>query len=54
MNLPLSRLDEQQRGWYLAVESERFGYAADRILFEINRLALVAVSRGRLVPRPWT
>jgi hypothetical protein len=32
MNLLLSRLDEQQRRWYLAVESERFGYGADRIL----------------------
>ena len=36
MNLLLSRLDEQQRRWYLAVESERFGYGADRILFEIT------------------
>jgi hypothetical protein len=36
MNLLLSRLDEQQRRWYLAVESERFGYSADRILFAIT------------------
>ena len=36
MNLLLSRLDEQQRRWYLAVESERLGYGADRILFEIS------------------
>jgi hypothetical protein len=36
MNLLLSRLDEQQRRWYLAVESERLGYGADRILFEIT------------------
>jgi hypothetical protein len=32
MNLLLSRLDEQQRRWYLAVESERMGWGADRQL----------------------
>jgi hypothetical protein len=36
MNLLLSRLDEQQRRWYLAVESQRLGHGADRLLFEIT------------------
>ena|SRR5215471_10681944 len=36
MNLLLSRLDEQQRRWYLAVESERMGWGADRQLMEIT------------------
>ena len=36
MNLLLSRLDEQQRRWYLAVESQRLGRGADRLLFEIQ------------------
>ena len=34
MNLLLSRLDEQQRRWYLAVESQRLGPGADRLLFD--------------------
>ena len=36
MNLLLNRLDEQQRRWYLAVESQRLGHGADRSLFEIT------------------
>ncbi|MBV9577288.1 MAG: hypothetical protein JO057_01725 [Chloroflexi bacterium] len=28
MNLLLSRLDEQQRRWYLSVESERLGWGS--------------------------
>src|SRR6266699_2922286 len=47
MNLLLSRLDEQQRRWYLAVESERFGYGADRILFEITGVDEKTIRRGR-------
>src|SRR6266498_159581 len=46
MNLLLSRLDEQQRRWYLAVESERFGYGADRILFEITGVDEKTIRRG--------
>src|SRR2546426_5724869 len=58
MNLLLSRLDEQQRRWFLAVESERFGYGADRILFEITGVDEKTIRRGRrelaasLVDRP--
>jgi hypothetical protein len=54
----LSRLDEQQRRWYLAVESERFGYGADRILLEITGVDEKTIRRGRrelaasLVDRP--
>src|SRR6266581_2408634 len=56
MNLLLSRLDEQQRRWYLAVESERFGYGADRILFEITGVDEKTIRRGRQEWRPrwWT
>src|SRR6202163_2957037 len=46
MNLLLSRLDEQQRRWYLAVESERVGYGADRILFEITGVDAKTIRRG--------
>jgi hypothetical protein len=58
MNLLLSRLDEQQRRWYLAVESERLGHGADRILFEVTGVDEKTIRRGRvelagdLVDRP--
>ena len=35
INLLLSRLDEQQRRWYLAVASQWLGHGADRLPFEI-------------------
>src|SRR6266700_1123858 len=50
MNLLLSRLDEQQRRWYLAVESERFGYGAG-ILFEITGVDEKTIRRGSPGPR---
>ncbi len=58
MNLLLSRLDEQQRRWFLAVESERIGYGADRVLFEVTGVDEKTIRRGRvelaasLVDRP--
>src|SRR5579859_5727657 len=60
MNLLLSRLDEQQRRWYLAVESERMGWGADRLLMEITGVDEKTIRRGReeltasLVNRPAT
>ena len=47
MNLLLSRLDEQQRRWYLAVESQRLGRGADRLLFEITGVDEKTIRRGR-------
>jgi hypothetical protein len=47
MNLLLSRLNEQQRRWYLAVESERIGHGADRLLFEITGVDEKTIRRGR-------
>src|SRR5438876_9773083 len=47
MNLLLSRLDEQQRRWYLAVESQRLGHGADRLLFEITGVDEKTIRRGR-------
>ena len=47
MNLLLSRLDEQQRRWYLAVESERMGWGADRQLMEITGVDEKTIRRGR-------
>src|SRR5215469_6521020 len=48
MNLLLSRLDEQQRRWYLAVESERMGWGADRQLLEITGVDEKTIRRGRV------
>src|SRR5437016_13547535 len=47
MNVFLSRLDEQQRRWYLAVESQRLGHGADRLLFEITGVDEKTIRRGR-------
>ena len=47
MNLLLSRLDERQRRWYLAVESQRLGSGADRLLFEITGVDEQTIRRGR-------
>src|SRR5713226_9064405 len=58
MNLFLSRLDEGQRRWYLALESQRMGWGADRLLMEITGVDEKTIRRGReelaasLVNRP--
>jgi hypothetical protein len=57
-NLVLSRLDEDQRRWYLALESQRMGWGADRLLMEISGVDEKTIRRGReelaasLVNRP--
>lgn len=47
MNVLLSRLDEAQRRWYLAVEAERLGVGADRLLYEITGVDEKTIRRGR-------
>ena len=47
MNLLLSRLDEQQRRWYVAVESNRVGSGGDRLLAQITGLDKKTIQRGR-------
>ena len=47
MNLLLSRLDEQQRRWYAAVESNRIGAGGDRLLAQITGLDEKTIQRGR-------
>jgi len=47
MNLLLSRLDEQQRRWYVAVESTRLGYGGDRTLSRITGMNVETIRRGR-------
>ncbi len=47
MNLLLSRLDEQQRRWYAAVESNRLGHGGDQLVSQITGLDVQTVRRGR-------
>ena len=47
MNLLLSRLDEQQRRWYVAVESARLGYGGDRALSRVTGMNVETIRRGR-------
>jgi len=47
MNLFISRLDEQQRRWYVALESNQRGAGGDRILSEITGMDEKTIQRGR-------
>ena len=47
MNLFLSRLDEQQRRWYVALESKRLGHGGDRRMSEITGMNVETIRRGR-------
>lgn len=47
INLFLSRLDEQQRRWYIALESKRIGYGGDRLLSQITGMDEKTIRRGR-------
>lgn len=47
MNLLVSRLDEQQRRWYVAHESQRIGHGGDRLLSQITGLDDKTIARGR-------
>ena len=47
VNLLLSRLDEQQRRWYAAVESIKIGHGGDTLLSLITGLHVDTIRRGR-------
>ena len=47
MNLLLSRLDEQQRRWYVALESKKVGHGGDTLLSQITGLDVETIRRGR-------
>ena len=47
MNLLLSRLDEQQRRWYVAVEANRVGHGGVRWLSLITGLDEKTIQRGQ-------
>jgi Rhodopirellula transposase DDE domain len=47
INLLVSRLDEQQRRWYVALEATRIGHGGDRLLAQITGLSEHTIRRGR-------
>jgi hypothetical protein len=47
MNVLISRLDEAQRRWYVALESERLGHGGDRVLAQITGMDEATIRRGR-------
>jgi hypothetical protein len=47
INLLFSRLDEQQRRWFVALEADRIGHGGDRLLSQITGLDEKTIRRGR-------
>lgn len=47
MNLLLSRLDEQQRRWYVALEAKKIGYGGITLLSQITGISADTIRRGR-------
>ena len=47
MNVLLSRLDEQQRRWYVAVEADRLGHGGTEKLSKITGMNVNTIRRGR-------
>lgn len=47
MNLLVSRMDEQQRRWYVAFESMRVGHGGDKRLGQITGLHPDTIRQGR-------
>lgn len=47
MNVLLSRLDEQQRRWYVALEAERVGHGGTEALSQITGMNIDTIRKGR-------
>jgi hypothetical protein len=47
INLLMSRLDEQQRRWFAALESKKVGYGGDTLFSLITGLHVDTIRRGR-------
>lgn len=47
MNVFLSRLDEQQRRWYVGLESKKMGHGGDSLLSQITGMDVETIRRGR-------
>ena len=47
MKLFLSRLDEQQKRWYVALESKKMGHGGDKLMSQISGIHVETIRRGR-------
>ena len=47
MNVLLSRLNEQHRRWYVALEAERIGHGGSERLAQITGMNVNTIRRGR-------
>lgn len=47
MNVFLSRLDEQQRRWYVGLEAERIGHGGTELLSQITGINVNTIRKGR-------
>jgi len=47
MNVFFSRLDEQQKRWYAALEVERLGHGGQTLVAQITGLSIPTIQRGR-------
>jgi hypothetical protein len=47
INVFMSRLDEQQRRWYAALEAEKLGHGGIELVAKITGLNVNTISRGR-------
>jgi hypothetical protein len=47
MNLLISRLDEQQRRWYVALEAKKLGHGGASLMAQITGMHVDTIRRGR-------
>jgi hypothetical protein len=47
MNLLLSRLDEQQRRWYVALEAKKLGHGGAHLMSQVTGMHVDTIRRGR-------
>jgi hypothetical protein len=47
MNLFMSRLDEQQRRWYAALEAQKLGHGGATLVAKVTGLSVETIRRGR-------
>ena len=46
-NVLLSRLDEQQRRWMVALESKKIGHGGDRFMAKVSGISVETIRKGR-------
>jgi len=47
MNLLLSRLDEQQQRWYVALEAKKLGHGGASLMAQVTGMHVDTIRRGR-------